>query len=65
LALAKVGDFKASGSFLKKEPKNFWPEGREFERAGANPPDEQKFFASFFQKRSACLPTSATPKPAG
>jgi hypothetical protein len=54
LNVAKSGHVKkGSSSFLKKEPKNFracavapnWP------ARSVRPTHEQKFFASFFQKR--------------
>jgi hypothetical protein len=59
---------EASASFLKKRSKKLLIFSRVFAMAwprtavtfaaasaGANARDEQKFFASFFQKRSACL----------
>jgi hypothetical protein len=39
--------------FEKKNQKTFGPAG--CGNADAKSPDEQKFFAYFFQKRSACL----------
>jgi hypothetical protein len=63
---------KESGSFLKKRTKKLLVPGRAGGTAKspvqqapflagarttrANAPSKQKFFASFFQKRSACFP---------